>query len=158
MRGIQVRFLKLCVSWWRHQWKHFPRNWPFEREIHRSIVQSPHKGQWRVALMFPLIWAWTNGWENKQDAGDLRRHCAHYGVTVKCVCVHVCLCLQRYKPTTCITVISHDTHVMLLLCYINFSLVALHCVIYSDSGHSHVIVIAELHLLEGHVYKKKVSG
>ena len=32
--------------------------------IHRSLVNSPHKGQWRGALMFPLICAWTNGWAN----------------------------------------------------------------------------------------------
>ena len=42
-------------SWWRHQMKHFPRNWPFVRGIHRSPVNSPHKGQWRGALMFTLI-------------------------------------------------------------------------------------------------------
>ena len=27
------------------KWKHFPRNWPFVREIHRSPVNFPHKGQ-----------------------------------------------------------------------------------------------------------------
>ena len=41
--------------------------------VHRSAVVSPHKGQWRGALMFSLIWAWTNGWTNNRDAGDLRR-------------------------------------------------------------------------------------
>ena len=50
--------------------------------IHRSPVNSPHKGQWRWALMFSLIYAWINGWENNGDAGDLRRHRAHYDVTV----------------------------------------------------------------------------
>ena len=34
------------------KWKHFPRKWPFVRGIHRSPVNSPHKGQWRGALMF----------------------------------------------------------------------------------------------------------
>ena len=34
------------------KWKHFPRNWPFVLGIHRSPVNSPHKGQWRGALMF----------------------------------------------------------------------------------------------------------
>ena len=43
------------------KWKHFPCYWPFMR-IHRSAVNSPHKGKWRVALMFSLIYAWTNGW------------------------------------------------------------------------------------------------
>ena len=34
------------------KWKHFPRYWPFVRGIRRSSVNSPHKGQWRGALMF----------------------------------------------------------------------------------------------------------
>ena len=40
------------------------------------------KGQWRGDLMFSLICAWTNGWVNNGNAGDLRRHRAHYDVTV----------------------------------------------------------------------------
>ena len=64
------------------KWKHFPRYWPFVRGIHRSPVNSPHKGQWRVALMFSLICAWINGWVNNGEAGEFRRHCAHYDVTV----------------------------------------------------------------------------
>ena len=52
------------------------------RGIQRSQVNSPHTDQWRGALMFSLICAWTNGWVNNQDAGDLRRHRAHYDVIV----------------------------------------------------------------------------
>ena len=63
---------------WRHQMKHFPRYWPFVRGIHRSPVNSPHKGQWRGALRFCLICAWINGWVNNREAGDLRRQRAHY--------------------------------------------------------------------------------
>ena len=62
------------------KWKHFPRYWPFVWGIHRSPVNSPHKGQWRWALMFSLICVWINGWVNNREAGDLRR--THYGVTV----------------------------------------------------------------------------
>ena len=64
------------------KWKHFPRNWPFVRGIHRSPVNSPHKGQWRGALMFSLNCVWINDWVNNGEAGDLRRHCIHYDVTV----------------------------------------------------------------------------
>ena len=39
------------------KWKHFPRYWPFVRGIHRSPVNSSHKGQWRGAWTFPLICA-----------------------------------------------------------------------------------------------------
>ena len=64
------------------KWKHFPRYWPFVRGIHRSPVNSPHKGQWRGALMFSLICLWINGWVNNREAGDLRRYRAHSDVTV----------------------------------------------------------------------------
>ena len=60
--------------------KYFTRKWSFLRRIHRSAVNSPHKGQWRGALMFSLICAWINGWVNNRGAGDLRRH--HYDVMV----------------------------------------------------------------------------
>ena len=68
--------------WWRYQMEKNPHYWPFVRGIHRWPVNSPHKGQWRGALMFSLICAWINAWVNKRDAGDLRRHCAHYDVIV----------------------------------------------------------------------------
>ena len=64
------------------KWKHFPRYWPFVRGIHRSPVNSPHKGQWREALMFSLIYVWINGWVNNRKAGDLRRYSDHYDVIV----------------------------------------------------------------------------
>ena len=64
------------------KWKHFPRYWPFVRGIHRSPVNSPHKGQWRGALMFSLICARINGWVNNPEAGDLRRHPTHCDVIV----------------------------------------------------------------------------
>ena len=47
------------------KWKHFPHYWPFVRRIHRSPVNSLHKGQWRGTLMFSLICAWINSWVNK---------------------------------------------------------------------------------------------
>ena len=71
---------------WNHndviKWKHFLRHCPFVRGIHWSPVNSPHKGQWRGVLMFSLICARMNGWVNNHEAGDLRRHRAHYNVTV----------------------------------------------------------------------------
>ena len=64
------------------QLNHFPRNWPIVRGIHQSPVNSPHKGQWRGALMCSLICGWKNAWMNNLEAGVLRRHRAHYDVTV----------------------------------------------------------------------------
>ena len=62
--------------------KHFPLCWPFVLGIHLLPVDSPHKGLWRGALMFYLICAWIIAWVNNREAGDLRRHRAHYDVTV----------------------------------------------------------------------------
>ena len=64
------------------KWKHLPRYWPFVLGIHRSPVNSPHKCQWRWALMFSLICVWINGWVNNREAGDWRRYRAHCDVTV----------------------------------------------------------------------------
>ena len=61
--------------------KNFPRYWQFVRGIHRGPVNSPHKGQWRGALMFSLICTRINGWVNNGEAGDLRHHRAHYDIT-----------------------------------------------------------------------------
>ena len=56
------------------KWKHFPRYWPFVRGIQRSPMNSPHKGQWRGALMFSLICVWINDLVNSRESGDLRRY------------------------------------------------------------------------------------
>ena len=64
------------------KWKIFSHYWPFVRGIHRSPVNSPHKGQWRGAFIFSLICAWINAWVNNRKAGDLGLHRAHYDVTI----------------------------------------------------------------------------
>ena len=63
-------------------------NWTFSALLALCAGNSPvtgefpHRGQWRRALMFSLIYAWTNGWVNNRDAGGLRRHRPNYGVIV----------------------------------------------------------------------------
>ena len=39
-----------------------------------------------VELMFCLICAWTNSWAKNRDAGDLKRHRAHYDLTMTWLC------------------------------------------------------------------------
>ena len=43
-------------------------------------VNSPHKGQWRGALIFSLICAWINDWVNNRETDEFRRHRGHYDV------------------------------------------------------------------------------
>ena len=88
-RSTHLLHLYFLFSWWRHQMETCSASLAFVRGIHRwlrgihwSLLNSPHTDQWRGALMFTLICAWTNGWVNNQDAGDLRRHRTHYDVTV----------------------------------------------------------------------------
>ena len=95
------------------KWKHFPRYWPFVRGIHRSPVNSPHKGQWRGALVCSLICAWINGWVNNREAADLRRHRTHYNVTAM-RCCWLPLLLQLVTCCWCYLL-------LLLLCFIPMS-------------------------------------
>ena len=92
--------------WWRHQMETL-RYWPFLRGIHSSLVDFPQKSQWRRALMLSLICAWTNGWENNRNAGDLIRHRAHYDVIaifLTTVCVSVMWCCKN-NPNIFLSVI-----------------------------------------------------
>ena len=103
---------------------------PFVRGIHRSPVNSPHKGQWRGALMFSLIYAWTNGWVNNREAGDLRRYHVHYNATLMQWMrkIHELLQLyNRYIPLdpvwfyTCVTDAIHQNCVLALILLILIS-------------------------------------
>ena len=76
---IQFQFKNLSIQFQFNSWiDPSPALWG----IHRSPMDSPHKGQWRGAFMFTLICALTHGWTNNGDAGDLRSHRAHYDGTV----------------------------------------------------------------------------
>ena len=56
-------------TWWRHQMETF------------SALLALCAGN-QFPLPRPVFYAWINGWVNNRGAGDLRRHCAHYDVTV----------------------------------------------------------------------------
>ena len=69
-------------TWWRHQMETFSAllalcagnspvtgEFPAQRPVTRSFDIS-------------LICAWINGWVNNREAGDFRRHRAHYDVVV----------------------------------------------------------------------------
>ena len=82
--------------------KHFPRYWSFVWGIHRSPVNSPHKGQWHETLMLSLTCAQINGWVNIREAGDLRHHRAPYDVNVMGVSGFVSItCFRLLDPAKC---------------------------------------------------------
>ena len=105
--------VQIIVVWWigmefvAHddviKWKHFPHYWPFVRgnsPFTGSPVNSPHKGQWRGALIFSLICGWINGWVNEREAGYLRCRPAHYDVTVmkKPHCHWISVVMSSFYP------------------------------------------------------------
>ena len=61
--------------WWRHQMEIFSGLSTGHRWIPLTKASD-------AELWFFFICAWTNDWANNGDAGDLRRHRAHYDVTV----------------------------------------------------------------------------
>ena len=80
--NIHSAYYVTILTWWRRQMETFSVFWPFVMGIHRSPLDSPSKGQWRGALMLSWTCAWTNGWANTRDSGDLTHRRAHYDVTI----------------------------------------------------------------------------
>ena len=66
------------------KWKRFPRYWPSVRGIHRSPVNSPHKGQWRGAFFFydlrlnKQLSKQSCNWWFETPSRSLWRHCNVY--------------------------------------------------------------------------------
>ena len=80
-------YVSVSSTWWRHQMEMFSALLALCTGNSPVPVNSPHKGQWRGALMFSFICVWINDWVNNHEAGDLRRHRGHYDVNVmKCMC------------------------------------------------------------------------
>ena len=77
---ILTVYLDQNVSWWRHRMGTFLRNWPFVRGIHRSPVNSLHKGQWSFDVFFDLrmnkrLSKQSWGWWFEMPSHPLWRHC-----------------------------------------------------------------------------------
>ena len=73
------------------KWKHFPRNCPFVRGIHRSRW-IPHTKASDAEL-------WINGWVNNREAGDLRSHRGHHDVNVIVMYMGTYQWRNRYRHT-----------------------------------------------------------
>ena len=71
-----------CVIITSSNWNIFRVTGPlwWETTGHRRIPLTKVSGMELWCFFF--ICAWTNGWENRRDAGDLRRHHIHYDVSV----------------------------------------------------------------------------
>ena len=103
------------------KWKHFPRYWSFVRGIHRSPVNSLHKGQWRGALMLSLICVWINGW-------------AHYDIIVMTIKCYYC---ENINPPTIAKLVGcRPFHTFQNVCYMLCNILMLYC------SHNQVSIVA----------------
>ena len=90
--------------WWRHQMETFSALLTFCAGNSPVTGEFPHKGQWRGALMFSLICAWSKSWANNGDASDLRRHRAHCDTIAiwwwgsHMLCSYWCLPQEPHSP------------------------------------------------------------
>ena len=113
------------------KWKPFPRYWPFVRGIHRSPLTSPHKGQWRGALIISSICAWINSWVNNHEAGDLRRHRVHYDLTVMVMqllwYIYVYIYICDFKPLNRLAMILHHSRINYCVLYVTAIVTASYC-------------------------------
>ena len=75
-------YINLLIPWWSHQMETFSALLALCDRISPFIGELPSQSQWRGALMFSLNCAGTNSWVNNRDGGDLKRHRAHYDVTI----------------------------------------------------------------------------
>ena len=80
---LHIAIVDVYWSWWRHQMETFSAllafcagNSPVTGEL---PAQRPVKRSFDV---FFFIWACTSSWADNEDAGDLRRHGAHYDLIV----------------------------------------------------------------------------
>ena len=66
------------LSWWRHHMEALSALLAMCAGNSPVTGEYPQKGQRRGALLFSLICDWINAFVNTREAGDLRRHPAHY--------------------------------------------------------------------------------
>ena len=133
VREHSPKFINMLFSlnntWWRHQMETFSALLAFVRGIHRWIhrwpVNSPHKGQWRGALMFSLICALnkrlskqSGGWWFETPSRSLWRHCnevmwyTHWTIVLSASCKDNqaqdwSICISRSRAMESITYRCH---------------------------------------------------
>ena len=76
-------------SWWYHDMESFSALLALCKANPPVIGGLLHKGQWRGALMFSLIYARTKSWANNRDVGDLRHQRVRYDATIMPLCIVV---------------------------------------------------------------------
>ena len=77
-----LSYAYICISWWRHQMETFSALLVICSGTSPVTGEFPTQRSVPLNLLFSLICACINGWENNRKAGDLRRHRTHLDVIV----------------------------------------------------------------------------
>ena len=128
----------MFYSWWRHQIETFSALLAICAGNSPVPVNSPHKGQWRGALMFSLISAWINGWANNREASDLRRNSAHYDVIAMRFMWIALLGISSILHAHCLWFFDEEDHIL------EFERAKYHGHFYSHGSCIHVAVHMKL--------------
>ena len=104
---LNVLTTGFLLTLWRNQMEAFSALLAFCAGNSPVTSEFPSHRLVSGAWMFSLICAWINSWVNNREAGDLRRHCAHYDVTVmtlqsrcyaRCVQMHTYTAIKHAIP------------------------------------------------------------
>ena len=104
LHSIIVKRADFC-AWWRHQMETFSALLALYAGISPVTGELPSQSQWRGALMFSFICAWTNGWPKKSrcrlfetPSRPLWRHCNGWCALFWCLMSLLLLlwCLYRW--------------------------------------------------------------
>ena len=119
----------------------FPRYWPFVRGIHRSPSDSPHKGQWRGAVMFSLVSAWTTAEQTRSRWFEtpwrsLWCHCNG----VSCIAIEVRTCIDCWSHRKLLIIFFSD---FISLCIHYHGKIGLYKVLLGNNYwyHSHILAL-----------------
>ena len=109
VKSLQFIWIWRHLTWWRHQMETFSAllalcegnspmtgEFPWQRPVTRGFDIS-------------LIHAWTNNWVNTRDAGHLRRHRAHYDITV--IYLQITCSDSTYRDSTRVVIPAMTTRV-----------------------------------------------
>ena len=110
----------LCEWWWRHQMETFSPLLAFCAG--NSPVTVEFSSQRPVTRRFDVFCARIKGWVNNREAGDFRRHRAHYDVTLMNVlCFRNKFSMLSFFDSNRPTLWARDVHAPVYLFVFNTS-------------------------------------
>ena len=84
-------------TWWRHRMETFSALLALCAGYSPVSGEFPSQRPVTRSFDFSLMLAWTNGWTSNRDAGDLKRHHAHYDATIMILMIGMIFAVRKLK-------------------------------------------------------------